>query len=783
MSESNTSSNPQTAPSATGGPQHRPRRLLPLLGAGGVAWALVIGLLLMLDKASPVYALITPPHTPDFTASGESLLQQFGFSVASAGDINADGYGDVIVGANNLDNAIYIYRGSASGLEPTAFFSDSRPSGYSFGHSVSGGGDVTDDGVDDVVVGAPYSNTGLAYIYQGSGVGLLTLATTLTGEFPDDRFGWSVAIAGDLNGDNIADVVVGAPEYGLGTGRVYVFYGPVTGTLLAASAAISLTGEEALNNFGISVAGAGDVNGDGFNDLAVGAWHNDDGGDEAGKVYIFFGTPDGVSFSRYMAVRGVAHDQFGASVQGAGDVNGDGFADVIVGADAFNPGDPSPGYFAIYPGSPSGLLSSPLYIRTGESVNDHFGFAVAGGGDLDGDGFSDFAAGAYHFDVNEAITTTNEGKAYGFVACTDGALTPSLIFSATGETAGDEYGHALAIVNDVNGDGLDDLIVGAYVGKNSADEPTGEIFAYYGVEGGCRPAIELTKTVGLANYPAIYTNTSVITVPVDAVVRFNYTVRNSGNVTLTQQHVEDDQLGLVHQSVETLPPGATLSANITSTPGASVSPGVSVTNVATWTSALPIVSPSGVTTPANRALSAVAIASAQVNISGPDDDQDGDTIPDNVEGSGDADGDGIPNYLDEDSDGDGIPDKDEVGMDPLNPQDSDGDGIPDYLDNDAADVPIGGLSISGPSGAIVDHAVSFSAVITAGTNVTYTWDFGDGETATGKDVTHVYTTPGLYIVTLTATNSLGTQEVTKSIIIRYGLYLPTITRFYFATSN
>jgi hypothetical protein len=747
------------------------------------AATLVLGMYLALDNSSPVYALIAPPYTPDFTATGEIFLQQFGFAVGPAGDIYDDGLGDVVVGANNQDNAIYLYTGSSTGLTTTAFFSDTGFPGENFGFSVDGGGDVNNDGTDDIIVGAPVSTTGAAYIYNGASIGLPTRGATLTGELANDQFGWSVAIIGDVNDDGMDDIAVGAPQYGAtDIGRVYIYHGPVTGVAIVPSTILS--GEASFDGFGVSVAGAGDVNGDGIDDLVVGAWLNDEGGSDAGKAYVFYGSPTGLSQSNNDAITGDTNDKLGTSVHSAGDVNGDGFADVIVGADAFNAGNPSPGYFSIYAGGPSGLISTPLFTQQGENDNDRFGFVVTGGGDLDGDGFSDFGAGAYEFDTNPIIPTTNEGKAYGYVACPTGALAPSLVFSDTGEAAADNYGHSLAIVRDVNGDDLDDLVVGAYGAKNSVPMPTGKIYAYYGVAGGCRPAVELSKTVGLASFPAIYTNTTVITVPTDAVIRYQYTVHNTGGANLTQHKVTDDQFGLVAQTAYTLTPGATYSVNysvnVTNTPGMSVTPGISITNVATWTGSLPIVSPSGVTTPANRALSAQAVASAQVNISAPTTDQDGDGIPDNVEGSGDPDLDHIPNYLDLNSDGDDFDDAVEAGPDPTHPIDRDGNGIPAYLDenenpNTVIEQEITGLAIVGPTTARLEQAVNFSANVSAGTNISYTWDFGDGDTGTGQTASHAFTTPGVHTVSVTATNSLGEMQAQHSILIQYNILLPYVT--------
>lgn len=779
MSEKAVSSPGTSQPSTATMPRDRirpsVRRLLSMLG---LAAALVLTMWLTLDKSSPIYALITPPHTPDFTASGELPLQQFGFSVESAGDINDDGFGDVIVGAA-ADNAIFgnkifIYKGSATGLTTTIFYSDTGQVGENLGWSVGGGGDVNNDGVDDFIAGTYINGAGSAYIYHGSGIALPTQAVTLSGENGGDQFGWSVAFIGDVNNDNITDVAVGAPTYS-NTGRVYIYYGPVVGPTDTPDT--MLDGEDSLERFGFSISGAGDVNGDGIDDMVVGAWGNSDGGSDAGKAYIFYGSGTGISQGNNDTVIGDSDDKLGTSVQGAGDVNGDGFADVIIGADTYNAGAPAPGYFSVYPGGPSGLIPTPLFTRQGESNNDHFGFAVTGNGDVDGDGFSDFAVGAHEFDASIILTDT--GKAYGYVACTDGAIVPSLLFSDTGELPFDYYGRSLAIVNDVNGDETDDLVVGAYAGENNLAVTTGKIYAYYGVAGGCRPAVELTKTVGLANFPNLYTNTAVITVPTNATVLYNYIVENTGNVTLTQHAVVDDKLGDVTTTAYTLTPGANVSVNITNIPGISVTPGVSITNVATWTAAISITSPSGVTTPTNKTLFAQGIASAKVNISGPTTDQDGDAIPDNVEQSGNPDGDALPNYLDIDSDNDSFADAVEAGPDPTNPIDKDGNGIPAYLDpnenpNTSVDQEIQGLTVNGPDKLLAGQTANFNATITAGTNVSYTWTFGDSGTGVGQTTSHVYTATGTYLVVVTASNSLGQAQAQKFIIIQVGTRLPRI---------
>jgi hypothetical protein len=291
--------------------------------------------------------------------------------------------------------------------------------------------------------------------------------------------------------------------------------------------------------------------------------------------------------------------------------------------------------------------------------------------------------------------------------------------------------------------------------------------------------VELTKTVGLANFPNLYTNTTVITVPTQATVIYNYIVENTGNVTLTQHTVVDDKVGDVATTAYTLTPGANFSANITNIPGISVTPGVSITNIATWTAAISITSPSGVTTPTNKTLFAQGSASAKVNISGPTTDQDGDGIPDNVEQSGNPDGDALPNYLDIDSDNDGFADAVEAGPDPTNPIDKDGNDIPAYLDpnenpNTSVGQAIQGLVLNGPDKLLAGQTANFNATITAGSNVSYTWTFGDSGSGVGQTASHVYTATGTYLVIVTASNSLGQVQAQEFIIIQVGTRLPRI---------
>ena len=151
-----------------------------------------------------------------------------------------------------------------------------------FGRSVSTAGDVNDDGYSDVIVGASgySSDTGRAYIYYGGASMNNAADVTMTGEAISDNFGVSVSTAGDVNGDGYSDVIVGAHQYSSNTGRAYIYYGGVS---MDNASDVTMTGEATNNAFGLSVSTAGDVNGDGYSDVIVGAWASS----STGKAYIY----------------------------------------------------------------------------------------------------------------------------------------------------------------------------------------------------------------------------------------------------------------------------------------------------------------------------------------------------------------------------------------------------------------------------------------------------------------------------------------------------------------
>lgn len=409
---------------------------------------------LVVAVADAAYPVTIDPlsTTASTTLTGPSANASFGCSVAGAGDVNGDGYGDVVVGAYGLAanaGAAYIYMGSATGLSTSPARILTGPANSYFGSSVASG-DVNGDNRSDVIVGAyQYAgNAGAAYIYHGTSTGLNTTpAVILTGS-AGSMLGISVA-AIDLNADAFGDVIVGASNFNAGTGRATVYLGKPGG--ISPTPTYILNGTVANGRFGCSVAGAGDVNGDIFGDIIVGA-------SEANQAYIYHGNEDGMYTSVASTLTSPAFNtSYGLRVSGAGDTDGDGYCEVIVGAYANNAA-------YVYKGSPAGTQTSPA-----KSFAGYGGVSVAGVGDVNGDGYADVMVGA-------SSTGTYAGSAYLFQGSALGLPSaPSQTFQGS---AGyySYFGCSVAAAGDINGDGYSDAIVGA----SGTSSNTGSAYVYLG---------------------------------------------------------------------------------------------------------------------------------------------------------------------------------------------------------------------------------------------------------------------------------------------------------------
>ncbi len=426
--------------------------------------------------------------TPEWVLGTHREIAFFWGYVAGAGDVDGDGFSDVaalaVLAGNEFSGVLHtaVFPGSAAGLSPSpAWTAAANQPAASLGAAASSAGDVNGDGFTDVVVGAPTfddgeEDEGRALLYLGTQTGLSPRPTwTAESNQRGARFGSSVAAVGDVNGDGFGDVAVGAAAYDNGEtdeGRVFLYLGGPSG--LSATPAWTSESNQSGAAFGASVAGVGDVNGDGFSDVLVGAAGFDDGQPNEGRAALFLGKATGLSATpAWTAQANQADAAFGATVDSAGDVNGDGFLDVIVGAAAYDDGETDEGRAWVYLGSAAGLSATPAWTAESNQAGARFGSSVATAGDVNGDGFSDVVVGADGYDFRQ----TDEGRVFVYLGSASG-LSPTPAWTAVSKQAHAHLG-ASASAGDVNGDGFSDVLVGAWAyDEGEADE--GRVFVYLG---------------------------------------------------------------------------------------------------------------------------------------------------------------------------------------------------------------------------------------------------------------------------------------------------------------
>jgi len=403
--------------------------------------------------------VVGPALTPDLTLSVAAV--NFAQQVAPAGDLNGDGYGDLLVGTQNSGRA-FAYQGGPTGLETTPLWSrvDAEPS---FGEAVATAGDVNGDGFSDLLIGSPLFDNGQvdegnAKVFNGgSALFKLTPEMTFLGSQVNERFGARITAAGDVNADGRTDWLMGSPNFEngeTGEGRILFFYGGPAGPNSLAPD-VELEGNEQDAAFGKSVAAAGDVNGDGFDDILVGSPGSSIGAPNAGAARVFLGPLTSSSQPAWTIAGDASAGGVGKTVEGARDVNGDGFDDVLVRRGTV---DPQVDAVELYFGSKNGLAENPAWSMegvVGVGFPGLFGISLAGLGDVNGDGFDDIGISEPGFDGS----FMDEGRVVVYLGSPTGpSLSPDWTFLGGGASA---LLGLVARAGDVDGDGFDDLLAAA----------------------------------------------------------------------------------------------------------------------------------------------------------------------------------------------------------------------------------------------------------------------------------------------------------------------------------
>ncbi len=439
--------------------------------------------------AAANYEISVSPQ-PGWILDSDLQGAELGHSVALAGDINADGFADLLIGAPKYgpekEGAVFVFYGSASGL---ASIPDRTLMGVQkadrFGDAVASAGDVNHDGYADIIIGSPgydgvEPDTGAIFVYHGSPSGVPdSPALTVTGQQKWGEFGNAVAGAGDVNGDTYMDVVVGENQFTNGQeneGSAYVFFGSPAGVIT--STAWSYQSDQSGSLLGFSVAGAGDINHDGLDDILIGAPSFDNDQQHEGRAFAFYGRANGLAAAPDWFAEGNVNEAWlGYSVGTAGDVNGDGYADVLVGAPNLLNSLAGNGAVFAYLGSSNGLATSPVWTGMVNQDNALYGCQAGSAGDINQDGYDDILIGAYKY---EADYQQDEGGAFIYYGGLTG-VSSLRSWWATGDKADAWFGYSSGVAGDVNGDGYLDIVVGAPNFKLGTN-PMGRALVFYGGE-------------------------------------------------------------------------------------------------------------------------------------------------------------------------------------------------------------------------------------------------------------------------------------------------------------
>lgn len=422
-------------------------------------------------------------------------------------DLDNNGYNDVVIGAQTYPGyyqapggfGIYLNHGPGLGIEttPSTIVTGIELSQH-LGAGVANLGDYNNDGFDDVAVASKdYGVNGAVYIYNGNATGINTTPTIFT--YTDNpnvlAFGKKI-IAEDFNGDGIKDLVVGDDSYneiGSRQGAVYVFLGTVDG--YQTPPANILKGSVSKEDFGYDIANAGDVNGDGYNDLVVTstyAYNLYMAPDSWGGIKLFLGSASGLSTTPISNIIGTVDNEYlGDPAYAAGDVNADGFDDILIKDRSTPENFTYEGQIRLYYGSSSGISDNNKWVFKGGQLEAHLGGSFAGPNDINNDGYDDLVVGAlgYTGSVDDYNTYT-EGGIYIFYGSYTGVKLPSKLIEADTSKEHQKLGRRLFFEPDFTGDGIDEI--GAL--SVNDNEETLEILYFNSAASSCTTIPSLTSS-------------------------------------------------------------------------------------------------------------------------------------------------------------------------------------------------------------------------------------------------------------------------------------------------
>ncbi|MBN3921969.1 MAG: FG-GAP repeat protein, partial [Nostoc sp. NMS4] len=560
--------------------------------------------------ANSVFNLSNLNGTNGFAINGINSGDFSGFSVSSAGDINGDGFDDVIIGTNypfyntTKPGQSYVVFGRKNGFSPQLNLSTLNgtngfginginPGDFS-GYSVSSAGDINGDGLDDVIIGAFRANgeSGQSYVVFGSKSSFsakLNLSTlngtngfTINGidNGLSDQAGFSVSNAGDINGDGIDDIIIGADRAPNGnrSGQSYVVFGSKKRfaanfdlSTLNGTNGFTINGINSGDFSGTSVSNAGDINGDGIDDVIIGASGASPNGEQSGQSYVVFGSKSGfkaqlnlstLNGTNGFAINGIKQFDFSSRpVSNAGDINGDGIDDLIIGAyGASRNGEESGQSYVVF-GSKSRfspqLNLSTLNGTNGFTINginpgDFLGRSVSSAGDINGDGIDDLIIRASGVNKEPGQSYVLFGSKSSFSSQFNiSSLNGTNGFTINGINSSDLSNTSVSSAGDINGDGIDDLIIGASSTSPNGINGSGRSYVVFGNRA---PVLDLNGNSSGINFSTTFSGTPVSIIKSNFTLSDNNTTLAGATITITN---------LLNGAAESL--NATAIGNITTT--------------------------------------------------------------------------------------------------------------------------------------------------------------------------------------------------------------------------